>query len=49
MEYQKAYKWKSKKLYGENEDWMGKSIEKYRTDDSDDPFFSHFFTLQIFA
>ena len=49
MKYQKAYKWKSKKLYGENEDWMRKSIEKYRTDDSDDPFFSHFFTLQIFA
>ena len=43
------YKWKSKKIYGENEVWMRKSIEKYRTDDSDDPFFSHFFTLQIFA
>ena len=43
------YKWKSKKIYGENEDWMRKSIGKYRTDDSDDPFFSHFFTLQIFA
>ena len=49
MKYQKAYKWKSRKLYGENEDWMGKSIEKYRADDSEDPFFSHFFTLQIFA
>ena len=49
MEYQKVYKWKSKKIYGENEVWMRKSIEKYRTDDSDDPFFSHFFTLQIFA
>ena len=49
MEYQKVYKWESKKIYGENEDWMGKSIGKYRTDDSDDPFFSHFFTLQIFA
>ena len=49
MEYQKAYKWKSKKIYGENEDWMGKSIGKYRTDDSEDPFFSYFFTLQIFA
>ena len=49
MEYQKLYKWKSKKIYGKNEDWMGKSIGKYRTDDSDDPFFSHFFTLQIFA
>ena len=49
MEYQKVYKWKSKKIYGENEVWMRKSIEKCRTDDSDDPFFSHFFTLQIFA
>ena len=49
MEYQKAYRWKSKKIYGENKGWMGKSIEKYRTDDSDDPFFSHFFTLQIFT
>ena len=28
---------------------MGKSIGKYRTDDSDDPFFNDFFTLQIFA
>ena len=27
----------------------GKNIRKYRTDDSDDPFFSHFFTLQIFT
>ena len=49
MEYQKVYRWESKKIYGENEGWMGKSIGKYRTDDSDDPFFSHFFTLQIFA
>lgn len=24
MEYQKAYRWKSKKIYGENEGWMGK-------------------------
>ena len=49
MKYQKPYKWKSKKIYGENEGWMGKSIGKYRTDDSDDPFFNDFFTLQIFA
>ena len=49
MKYQKAYKWKSRKLYGENEVWMGKSIGKCRTDDSEAPFFSHFFTLQIFA
>ena len=49
MKYQKPYRWKNRKLYGENEDWMGKSIGKYRTDDSEDPFFSHFFTLQIFT
>ena len=49
MEYQKVYKWESKKIYGENEFWMRKNIGKYWTDDSDDPFFSHFFTLQIFA
>ena len=24
MKYQKPYRWKSKKIYGENEDWMGK-------------------------
>ena len=28
---------------------MGKSIGKCRADDSEDPFFSHFFTLQIFT
>ena len=49
MKYQKPYRWKSKKIYRENKDWMGKSIGKCRTDDSEDPFFSHFFTLQIFA
>lgn len=49
MKYQKPYRWKSKKIYGENEVWMRKSIGKYRADDSEDPFFSHFFTLQIFA
>ena len=49
MEYQKAYRRESKKIYGENEDWMRKSIGKCRTDDSDDPFFNDFFTLQIFA
>ena len=49
MKYQKPYRWKSKKIYEENKDWMRKSIGKYRTDDSDDPFFNDFFTLQIFA
>ena len=49
MKYQKPYRWKSKKIYGENKGWMRKSIGKYRTDDSEDPFFNDFFTLQIFA
>ena len=49
MKYQKPYRWKNRKLYRENEDWIGKSIGKCWTDDSDDPFFNDFFTLQIFA
>ena len=48
-EVPKTVQVKSRKLYRENEDWMGKSIGKYRTDDSDDPFFNDFFTLQIFT
>lgn len=27
MKYQKPYRWKSKKIYGENEGWMGKIQE----------------------
>ena len=27
MKYQKVYRWKSRKLYGENEGWMGKVQE----------------------
>ena len=47
MKYQKPYRWKSKKIYEENKGWMGKSIGKYRTDDSEDPFFSHFLPFRF--
>ena len=47
MKYQKPYRWKSKKIYEENKGWMGKSIGKCRTDDSEDPFFSHFLPFRF--